>query len=235
MDAELHSMLDRAEELVVQLEEECRLCLQSQKVSARARNITHEVLGKLRSSLDQAMTRAWDNFVSPHLSEGERRRARVYFPISADLHSFRSTLGRGCMTQLASSHPDLYQFLLSKQPFTSQDNDWLRVLSDLAAEGKHVRLAPQKRVETSRITVSGPKGGSVSWSPSSVKFGRGVSIAGAPVDSHTQRIVPTPGVTERLETWVAFVIEGHEVNAVGFCRDASVRTRQLIEEMAGLV
>jgi hypothetical protein len=235
MDAELRSMLDRADELLVVLETECDRCLGTQQVSDRARNLTHEILDKLRSALDQAMRRAWEKNVSSRLSQAERERARIYFPISADLHVFRSTLGRGCMTDLATSSPHLHQFLLSKQPFTSQDNGWLRILNELAAEGKHVRLAPQKRVETRRITVTGHKGRTVSWNPSAVRFGRGVSIAGAPVDPQTQRIVPTPGVTETLETWVAFVIEGQKVNALGFCRDACARTRQLIEEMADLV
>jgi len=235
MDAELRSMLDRADELLVVLEEECSRCLGTQQVSDRARNLTHEILEKLRSSFDQAMRRAWEKSVSPYLSQTDGERARIYFPISADLHSFMSTLGRGCMTQLATSSPQLHQFLLSKQPFTSQDNHWLRILSELAAEGKHVRLAPQKRVETSRIAVTRAKWGTVSWDPSAVKFGPGVSILEAPVDPQTQCIVPTPGVSERLEARVAFVIDGLEVNALGFCRDACVRTRQLIEEMADLV
>jgi len=235
MDAELRSMLDRADELLVELEEEFSRCLGTQHVSDRARNLTHEILDKLRSSLDQVMRRAWEKSVSPHLSQAERQTARIYFPIGPDMHSFRSTLGRGCMTELATSSPQLHQFLLSKQPFTSEDNHWLRVLSELAAEGKHVRLAPQKREETRRITVTRPKCGTVSWDPPVVQFGPGVSIFNAPVDPQTQRIVPTPGVTERLEAWVAFVIDGHEINALGFCRDACAGTRQLIEEMADLV
>jgi len=45
-------------------------------------------------------------------------------------------------------------------------------------------------------------------------------VVGAPIDPTTQRVVPTPGVLEEIETWVAFVIQGHGVNAAGFCRDA---------------
>lgn len=201
-------------------------------MSLRARNIAHEVLDKLRSSLDQAMRRAWHRHMAPYLSEDEKRKARVYFPVSSDLDSFESTLGRGCMTELATCNPELYQFLLEKQPFASEDNGWLRVVSKLAAEGKHERLVPQKRMETRRITLTGPRGGSISWPSSGVKFGRGVSFAGAPIDPLTQRIVPTPGVTERIDTLVAFIIEGYDVNAVGFCRNACSRTRQLLEEMA---
>ncbi len=46
MDTELESMLDRADELVVDLEGEYKKCLQLQNVTERAKNLTHEVLEK---------------------------------------------------------------------------------------------------------------------------------------------------------------------------------------------
>lgn len=58
---------------------------------------------------------------------------------------------------------------------------------------------------------------------------------GAPVDPRTQRIVPTPGVTEQVEIWVSFVLEGYGVNALGFCREACQKTRVLIEEIVNLL
>jgi len=92
-------------------------------------------------------------------------------------------------------------------------------------------LTPQKRIETRRIKVSRPEGGSVSWDPSSVRFGKGVNIMGAPIDPDTQRIIPTAGVTEQVELWVSFVFENHRVNAFGFCKEACEKTRDLIKEM----
>jgi len=235
MDAELKSILDRADELLKDLEGEYKDCLQAHTVTERAKNITHEVLEKLRSALDQTMMKAWEEYVSPNLSDQQRKRARVYFPIVGDLNSFRSTLGRGFMADLDMTHKNLYDFLLNRQPFSSKENQWLHILTKIAGEGKHVRLAPQKRIETRRIKVSGAGGGSVSWDPSSVKFGSGVRTMGAPVDPRTQRIVPTPGVTEQVEIWVSFVLEGYGVNALGFCRKACQKTRVLIEEIVNLL
>lgn len=232
MDPELASMLNRADELLLEFEQECRQCLSSEHVSDRARNLAHEVLGKLRDSLDHAMRRTWNKHVAPHLSEHDRQKSRVYFPVTPDSHAYESTLGRARMTDCAASNPELYEFLREKQPFASEENEWLRVLSELAAEGKHERLVPQRRMEMRRITVTGPQGGSVSWASAGVTFGHGVSVFGAPVDPATQRIVPTPGVTERVETLVAFIMERYDVNAIGFCRDACSRTRQVLEEMA---
>jgi hypothetical protein len=233
MASELESMLDRADELLKDLEDEYRKCLESQNVTERARNLTHEVLDKLRSVLDHAMARAWRKYVAPNLVEKDRQRARVYFPITSDLASLRSTLGRGYMSDLDKVHKKLYDFLLEKQPFSAQENRWLDLLTKIAGEGKHVQLTPQKRSETRRIRVSG-HGGEVSWDTSSVKFGGGVSVLGAPIDPRTQRIVPTPGVTERVEIWVSFICEGYGVNALGFCKEACQKTRALIEEMVAI-
>ena len=166
MDTELESMLDRADELVVDLEGEYKKCLQLQSVSERAKNLTHEVLEKLRHSLDHAMYIVWEKHVAPTLSEEDKSHARVYFPITNKLSGFRSLLGRGKMSDLEKAHNNIYGFLMSKQPFSSAENRWLAILSENAALGKHVHLTPQKHTETRRIKVS-REGSSVSWDPNS--------------------------------------------------------------------
>lgn len=232
MHAGLQSLLDRADELLTELEVEYQKCLHTANVTTRALNITHEVLIKLRSALDHAMRKAWEAYVAPNLSPADRERAHVYFPITSDPHSFRATLGRGRMADLGKACNKLYDFLLERQPFSTDDNRWLDLLRQMAVEGKHIRLTPQKRIETPRITVSGGAAGSVSWDPSSVKFGRGVRIMGVPVDPNTQRIVPDPDVQERREIWVSFTMDGYGVDALAFCKEACRNTRTLIEEMA---
>jgi len=230
MDTELESMLDRADELLGDLEHEYKDCLKLQNVTPRARNLTHEVLEKLRHSLDHAMYIIWEKHIAPTLSEQKRKRARIYFPITNELSSFRSMLGRGKMSDLDKVNKNLYEFLLDKQPFSTAENRWLAILSEDAASGKHVKLTPQKRMETRRVKVS-RGGGSVSWDSSSVKFGRGVSVMGAPVDPSTQRIIPTLGVTEQIEIWVSFILTDCGVNALVFCKEACQKVRSLIEEM----
>jgi len=120
MNPQLASMLDRADELLRDLEDEYKGCLKAQNVSERAKNLTHEVLEKSRHALDHTMRRAWGKYIAPNLPEQKRERARVYFPIANDLKSFRSTLGRGSMADLDKVHKNLYDFLLKQQPFSSQ-------------------------------------------------------------------------------------------------------------------
>jgi hypothetical protein len=233
MDSELESMLDRADELLGDLEDEYNDCLKTQKVSERAKNLAPEIVVKLRSALDHTMIRAWDKYVSPNLSEQDRSRTRkhVYFPITSDSDSFRSRLGEGRMSDLDKVHKKLYDFLLMKQPFSAKENRWLDLLTKIAAEGKHIRLTPQKLTEKmKRITVSSPSG-AVSWDASSVRFGAGVAIMGAPVDPVTQRVVPTRGVVERVDILVAFVFDTYGVDVLAFCKEACQKTRALIEEM----
>jgi hypothetical protein len=231
MSVQVDSMLDRADELLKELQNEYDSCLQAHSVTERAKNLTHEVLEKLRNTLDHTMRMAWDKYIALNLSEQDKKRARVYFPIVDNLNVLQSTLGRGYMANLSEVHKNLYDFLLKKQPFSSKENRWLELLSEIAPEGKHIRLTPQKRIEARRIKVTRPGGGSVSWNPSSVRFGTGVRVVGAPIDPNTQRITPTPGVTEQLEIWVSFILDDYGVNALGFCKEACEKTRALVKEM----
>lgn len=104
------------------------------------------------------------------------------------------------------------------------------MLDDLALQGKHIDLLLQRRVEDRRTTVSRGSS-SVSWN-SGVRFSGNVSVMGAPIDPRNQRIVPTPGVTERVEIWVSFVIDGHNVNAASFCQEACRQVRRIVTEMS---
>lgn len=213
MDSELESMLDRADELIGNLEDEYKNCLTAKNITKRAQNITHEVLEKLRHTLDHAMWRVWDKYVSPNLSEQDRSRTRrhVYFPITSDLDSFRSRLGQGRMTDLDKVHKNLYDFVLKKQPFSSNDNKWLDLLAKIVPEGKHVKLAPQKLIETRRIKFSKLEVGSASSDPFSFKFSKGEEI------------------------WVTFVLDDYGLNALGLCKEMSQKTRALIEEMVTII
>lgn len=235
MDAELESMLDRADELLKDLEGEYNRSLHMKNVTERAKNITHEVLEKSRHALDHTMWMAWGKYIAPNLPEQDREGVLVYFPISSDLHSFRSILGQANKGNVDKVHKELYSFLLNKQPFSSNQNQWLNMLAKIVPLGKHVKFIPQKRTEKiGRVSVS-RSGGKVSWSPPHVKFGKGVSIMGVPIDPATQRIIPTLGVNEQVETRVSFVFNNYGIDALRFCKEACEKTRKLIEETVSVL
>jgi hypothetical protein len=51
--------------------------------------------------------------------------------------------------------------------------------------------------------------------------------------SQNPKIVPTPGVTQTVEIWVGFEIEGYGVNALGFCQSALKSVTAIVSEMHG--
>lgn len=226
MHANIAISLDRADELLAELMAEYNTSLQAKEVSGRAIQLTHEVCERLRSVLDRTARSYWDKYVAPNLSIEDRKAAAVYFPISAEQNGFDSTLGRWRWKTTRAAHQKLYEYLLSLQPYADPANRWLQVLNDLAVHGKHIDLVPQKRIEEQQITVTSSGGGSVIWGPG-VIFGHGVRVAGAPIDPKTQRIVPTYGVTEKIEIWVKFLIQEYGVDAVAFCRNACNETRSI--------
>ena len=70
--------------------------------------------------------------------------------------------------------------------------------------------------------------GTVQFIAENVRFGQGVNILGAPVDPNTQRIIPTLGVTETIDKWVAFVLEGYDINAFEFCKDSYSNVKNIV-------
>lgn len=226
------AQLDRADELGSELEAEYEKCLRSGAVSQRARILTHEVMEKLSNCLDQAAHEAWTSLVAPGLTEADRKKCRVYFPCAADEQMFRSTLGRARISHSNAAHAKLFSFLESIQPYKDKRYGWLLPLRTIANQ-KHVTLVPQRRLESRQVAVSRPGGGSVRWG-SGVRFGPGVSVLGAPIDPTTQLPIPTPGVNTEVKKLVAFVIEGFNINALGFVRDVLPKTRQLICELRGI-
>lgn len=221
--------LARADEILAELFREYDRSLQDKTVSTKAKHLTHEICTMLRRALDRTVRRYWDIHLAPNLSTDDREAAKIYFPIAPHKAGFDSVLGRWRWKSPRNHHQPVYDFLLAQQAFAAAQNGWLSVLGDLSNQ-EHIELVPQKRHEARQITVTGAGGGSVSWGPG-VTFGGGVSVMGAPIDPRTQRIVPTPGVKEKTEIWVSFLIDGHGVNAASFCQEACRETRRILQEM----
>jgi hypothetical protein len=112
-----------------------------------------------------------------------------YFPLHGTPGAFAVAMQRD-FPQV----PDVvYRAIERHQPYQPEKAP-LGHLHDLARVNKHQDFTPQTRTETRRIRASN-QFGSVEWSPNSVRFGRGVSIGGVPVDPATQRPVPSQGQT----------------------------------------
>ncbi|MBR9704650.1 hypothetical protein GOV12_04510 [Candidatus Pacearchaeota archaeon] len=231
MNIDIKSQLERAKELKKELEKSCNKDLKSKTISNKTRNLAQEILIKIRSILDQTMYQFFKKEIIPILSQDEIKKARVYFPLVSKKENLTSALGRSMIKSLDKTHPKIYSFLVSVQPY-NKDYSWLNNLSKYANE-KHIRLTPQKRTEIKRTIVTNNKGGSVSWGQG-VRFGKGVSIMGAPVNPVTQNIEPTPNVESKTEVWVSFLFSDSNVNVLWLCNKSIEESEKLIKEFFSL-
>lgn len=228
MHENLKATFTRAEELLGELGREQQASLGEASVSTRAQQLTHEVLERLASALDRSATAYWSARVAPSISKDHRQKAKIYFPITESQYDFDDILSKWKWKEVRQDHDEIYQYLLSLQPFSAAGNRWLRILKRLVNKGKHVDLVPQKREVEHHFRVSNKQGAAVEYGPG-VQFGPGVILAGAHVDPKTQRIVPTAGVTETRKTLVSFKIKDFDMDALGFCQSSIKSTRDIVE------
>lgn len=225
----IKNQINRVDELLKDQVSEYQKSFKNKEVSPRAIIITHEIIEKLRHILDQQTRRVWEKEIAPTLEEKEKKKAKVYFPITDSPEAFKSTTGRAYLSGNKAAHKKLYSFLLKYQPFTSNENYWFKIIREIAKQ-KHIDLLPQTKSEkVRRITVSS-KSGEVSWMPNNVKFGSGVKVLGATINPQTQRIIPTSEVSETIETWVSFKIKDIGVDPQEYCKSSYQKVTTLIEE-----
>jgi len=230
MDAEMAGILSRADELLHQLKDEYVGHVKDMVVTERAKNLFHETLLKIRTSLEFLMRRTFDNY--SRLSDEKKQKAMVYFPICDSEDDFRRKLKRVGLDNLHQDNLELYERLRSAQPYSSERKDlvYLRELTNL---GKHVRLAAQECSAKPATQVTGPSG-TVTYTKD-VTF-RSMKIMGAPLDPKTQRIKPIPGVSSKEVTLVSFDVEGYKgPDPVLFCTALLQGTRRFVEKCLPLL
>ena len=227
MDEDIQSQLERAKELLQELEKACDNDLQAKNVSGKTKNLSQEVLLKVRHLLDQAIYKFFEKHYLPNLSDSDKKSARVYFPIVSKKEDLKSVLSRAKMGDLETSHQDFYGFIDSIQPYNT-DYLWLKHLADYSAD-KHIRLTPQTKTEMKKVTVS-RGGGSVSWG-SGVTFGGGVSVMGVPIDPTTQMPVPNNVAETKVENWISFLFEGSSVNVLWLCKKSVEDGEKIVKKI----
>lgn len=218
----VEALMLRAENELKAITEEYESSLSAQNVSDDLRIDIKDLCGKLRSVLDYLAHDVRDNHCPT-----AKPKDRFYFPISPDRNQFEGQTEKW-FPGLRTNNPDLYDYLESVQPYNSGFK-WLSLLNRLNNENKHQDLVEQTRIQSERVTVSGPGSGSVSWNPSGVTFGSGVSIGGVPVDPRTQMPVPHPSQKIERVTWVDFRFAGIDVSAIGLLRESVAGANSIAE------
>lgn len=228
MEKSIQSQLDRAKELLQELEKSCNVDLESQNVSEKTKNLTQEVLLKIRHLLDQVIYKFFEKYYFSSLSDLDKKIAKVYFPIVSKKDDLKSILGRAKMTGLEKDHPDFYKFLDSVQPY-NLDYLWLKQLAELSAE-KHIRLTPQtiKKVKETRL------GNAVRVRGAKISM-HNCLVNGIPVNSEDINETPLENFDPRLKvqrvTWGSFTFEGTDINAFWLCKKSVEDGEKIIKRV----
>ncbi len=225
-----------------ELEVEYNKALDTEEVTDRAINLTHEILLKLRAILDQVMYKYFEQKIASNLTDEEKQKARVYFPIVKSDQSLKSTLERGKLSKIDVEEPEIYNFIRSVQPYVSSHNRWLELLSMYAVEGKHIRLTPQKRIQQKRLNIKSG-GSSVSIGEgANIKLGTGAGIfiggrrimGGQTINTDSEVIYGDPNLDVSREIWVSFNFEGTNINSLGLCKESLQKSKELVENFTKL-
>lgn len=222
---DIEALISRAEKALPKINNEYEKALHSKAISADLRIDIKDYFGNLRSVLDYL-----GHDIVEQYCPTANPKDKLYFPICADLNSFRGTMTK-FYPDLLTTNKKVYDVLESAQSFIKEDNKWLSSFNKLNNDNKHQRLVAQKRSETKRVNVEFKAGGGVSWNPSGVTFGSGVFIGGVPVDPRTQMPVPSETQTITIENWVDFQFEDINVSAIWLTRESLKKIKQIYDDL----
>lgn len=203
--------------------------MKGKNVSGRTKNLSQEILLKVRHLLDQSFYKFFEKYYFSNLSDVDKKSAKVYFPIASKRDDLKSVLGRAKMDDIEKIHQNLYKFLDSVQPYNS-DYLWLKQLRDYSNE-KHVRLTPQiiKKENETKLgnAIHVGRGGGVAM--------RGCFINGIPVNSADINTEPLENFDPRLNvqrtTWVSFLFENSDVNVLWLCKKSIEEGEKIIRKI----
>ncbi len=171
----IDALVERASKDFEKLRADYNAALNSQTISEDMKIDIKNIFENLRSALDYLAMDVVDEL-------GVADPGKIYFPIRDTENDFISTVRRD-FPDLDLKFPGVYDAMKSVQPFLKP---WLGKFNRLNNNNKHQNLVEQTRKESRRVSVSRPgSGGGVSWGPG-VKFGKGVSVMGVPIDPKTQ-------------------------------------------------
>lgn len=234
MNQDIQSQLDRAKKLMRGLEEACNLDLQAKNVSGETKNLTPEVLLKIRRLLDQAFRKFFERYYLDGLSGSDKKSVNVYFPIVSKKEDLKSIFGKAKMNDIETNHQDFYKFIDSVQPY-NPDYLWLKYLRDYSNE-THIALTPQT-IKKENETKLG----------NAVCVGRGATgvsmsscfINGIPVNSKDINAEPLENFDPRLGvqrvTWVSFMFSDTDINILWLCKKSIEDGEKIIKRILEFV
>jgi hypothetical protein len=209
----IQAILDRAQRDFSKLEADYQKALSLRTISADLKIDIKNISGNLRSALDYLAADIRET-CCPAANPNDR----FYFPVLPTVNEFRART-RQWYPSLELLRSDVWNYFESVQPFQI-GCEWLGNLNRVNNENKHEDLVEQTRVDNPRVVVTTQGGGTVSWTPGSVRFGSGVYIGGVPVNPATQLPHPHPSQKVEQVVWVDFRFRDPNVSVLGLLKDS---------------
>jgi hypothetical protein len=237
--SDIGSQFNRANKLLGELESSAEYDLAKREVSENTKNITQEILVKVKGSFDQALYHFFKKEILPKLSADEVKKAKVYFPMVMSITDVQSTLGRGMMADLDKSHPKIFDYLVTVQPFNA-GFEWIRDLSNYANE-HHIQLTPQKQKAENTLTISSGNSSFTIGPEASIQLGDStLSIDGnkiygnQTIDANSEKISGDTDLQAIRETWVSFLLGNSDIDAINLCRRAVIDGQGIVRNFLSL-
>jgi hypothetical protein len=223
--SDIEALLKRAEKQLPKIIDEYNKSLAAKSIDSELKIDIKDFFSNLRSVLDYLA----HEIVEKHCPNADKKD-NLYFPIRSDQPSFEALMKKS-YPDLKSNCKDLYDYLLSIQPFINESNKWLSYFNKLNNENKHEKLVEQSKTETKMINVQTNQGSSVTWNPANVKFGNGVFIGGVPVNPNTQMPLPSNTQEVTIQIWVDFRFEGIDVSAIWLIKESLNKIKEIYKNI----
>jgi hypothetical protein len=223
---DIQALVAEGKAQIVLVQAEYQQALQQQHAGGTLRVRIKNVLENQRSALEYLAN-------GLHEALGGSVSKRVYYPVSLAPKDFPALIN-GQMPAVQAGSP-LYQAIEAAQPY-KPGYEWLGHLAVLTRENKHHRLTPQIRDETRVVRVGMLGSGAVQYRPyqegkGGVRFGKGVSIGGVPVDPATQRPVPSPTQTIVDRVYVDWQFDEPRVSVLSTLKQTQDGLPKLIHDV----
>jgi hypothetical protein len=217
-------LLRKVDEAVDRVRQHYEADLAAKRVSDELLYAVLHVISDCLSALDWTASAVWEKY-------GSGKGRSPYFPLRSTAAEFERGLDEQ-IKGLRANHPHIAQAMERHQPY-QPGKAALGYLHKLGRVNKHQDFTAQTRSEERRIEARGAGGGSISWNPTGVTFGSGVSMFGVPVNPSTQRPAPDPSVTVRETVWVDWRFRDPPVSVLPTLEALARLVREAVEDVRG--
>ncbi len=171
-ELDIHALLEKSKEMIGLLEEKYKKITNPSEITLSIKVEILQFLNTLRPVLD---------YLAADIAELVRRKEldrTPYFPCRISTKHFEKDIKKK-IPSLKEYFPDIYDYLLSKQPFISINNNWWTTFNNITNKNKHNSLSNQILLKQNQMSVGN---GNLVIRGGYIKVSKGAIINGEKVE-----------------------------------------------------